>query len=42
MFPYKTALSKARVKINRATSTKWTYLKERNFATNYFKKKKLI
>ena len=35
-FPYKTDLSKANVKTNRMGSTKWTYHKERGFATNYF------
>ena len=27
-FPYKTDVSEANVKINRMTSTKWTYLKD--------------
>ena len=31
-FPYKTALSKANIKINRIRSTKWTYPKDRGFA----------
>ena len=35
-FPYKTALSKANVKINRLGSTKWSYQQERSFASNYF------
>ena len=35
-FPYKTALSEANVKTNRVLSTKWTYHKERSFASNYF------
>ena len=33
-FPYKTALSEDNV--NRMWSTKWTYLKERSFTSNYF------
>ena len=36
LFPYKTAISKANVKTNRMVSTKWTYQKERSFASNYF------
>ena len=32
-FPYNTALSKANVKTNRMCSTRWTYPKERGFAT---------
>ena len=35
-FPYKTAISEANVKTNRMVSTKWTYHKERSFASNYF------
>ena len=35
-FPYKTAISEANVKINRMLATKWTYRKERSFASNYF------
>ena len=31
---YQTALSEANVKINRMGSTKWTYYKERSFASN--------
>ena len=34
-FPYKTALSEATVKTNRMVTTKWTYHKERSFASNY-------
>ena len=34
-FPFKTALSKANVKTNRITTTKWTYHKEWSFASNY-------
>ena len=34
--PYKAALSKAKLKANRIGSTKWTYHKERGFATDYF------
>ena len=34
--PYKTAISEANVKTNRMVSTKWTYHKERSFASNYF------
>ena len=30
-FPYKTALSKANVKVNRMGSSKWTYHKEWSF-----------
>ena len=35
-FPYKTTISEANVKANRIVSTKWTYHKERIFASNYF------
>ena len=35
-FPYKTAISEASVKTNGMVSTKWTYPKERCFASNYF------
>ena len=35
-FPYKTSISEADVKTNRMVSTKWTYHKERIFASNYF------
>ena len=35
-FPYKTGLSKANVKKIGMGSTKWTYYKERTFATDYF------
>ena len=35
-FPFKTALSEANVQTNRMTTTKWTYHKERSFASNYF------
>ena len=36
-FPYKTTdISEANVKTNRMMSTKWTYHKERSFASNYF------
>ena len=35
-FPYKTAVSEANVKTNRMVTTKWTYHRERNFASNYF------
>ena len=35
-FPFKTALSEANVKTNRMVTTKWTYHKERSFASNYF------
>ena len=35
-FSYKTVLSDANVKTNRMESTKWTYHKERSFASNYF------
>ena len=34
-FPYKTAISEDNVKTNRMVSTKWTYHKERSFASNY-------
>ena len=33
-FPYKTATSEANVKTSTMLTTKWTYHKERNFATN--------
>ena len=32
--PFKTALSEANVKTNRMAATKWTYHKERTFASN--------
>ena len=35
-FPYKTAISEANVKTNRMVSTKWTYQKERSFASHNF------
>ena len=33
-FPYKTTISEANVKKNRMVSAKWTYHKERSFASN--------
>ena len=33
-FPYKTAVSEANFKTNRMVTTKWTYRKERRFASN--------
>ena len=36
IFPYKNALLKSNVKTNRIGGTKWTYLKERSFVTNFF------
>ena len=41
-FPYKTALSEANVKKNRMGSTKWTYHKERSFASNHFPFSKIL
>ena len=35
-FPYKTGLSETNVKTNRMGGTKWTYHRERSFASNYF------
>ena len=35
-FPFKAAPSEANVKPNRIATTKWTYHKERNFASNCF------
>ena len=35
-FPYKTAMSEANVKTNRMGSPRWTYHKERSFASNCF------
>ena len=35
-FPYKTVTSEANVKTNSMVSTKWSYHKERNCASNYF------
>ena len=35
-YPYKTTISEANVKTNRMVNTKWTYHKERSFASNYF------
>ena len=34
-FPYKTETSEANVKTNKMVTTKWTYHKERSFASNY-------
>ena len=34
-FPYKTAILEASAKTDRIASTKWTYHKERSFASNY-------
>ena len=33
---YKTVMSEANAKANRMVTTKWTYHKERSFASNYF------
>ena len=41
-FPYKTAISKAHVKKNRMVTTKWTYHKQRSFASNYFNFLKIL
>ena len=35
-FPYGTAISEANVKADKMVNTKWTYRKERSFASNYF------
>ena len=35
-FPYKTTISEANVNTNKMVSAKWTYHKERSFASNYF------
>ena len=35
-FLYKTAISEANVKTNKTVTTKWTYRKERSFATTLF------
>ena len=35
-YPYKTAMSGANVKTIRMVTTKWTYHKERSFASNYY------
>ena len=35
-FPYKVNISEANVKTIRMVITKWTYHKERSFASNYF------
>ena len=34
--PSKTVISEAKVKTNKMVTTKWTYHKERSFASNYF------
>ena len=34
-FPYKTAVSEANFKTKRMVTTKWTYHRERSFASNY-------
>ena len=36
LFPYKTSISEANVKTNKVVPTKWTYHKERSFASTYF------
>ena len=36
LFPYKTTIPEGNVKTNRMVSAKWTYHKERIFASNYF------
>ena len=36
LFLYKSSKSEANVKTNRMVNTKWTYQKERSFASNYF------
>ena len=36
LFSYKTVMAEAIVKTNRMVSTKWNYLKERSFTSNYF------
>ena len=36
IFIQKTALSEPNVKTNKMATTKWTYLKGRSFASNYF------
>ena len=33
---YKTVMSEVNAKANRMVTTKWTYHKERSFASNYF------
>ena len=35
-FPDKTVTSEANVQTNRMVTTKWTYQRERSFASNYF------
>ena len=35
-FQYKTAIQEANIKTNRIVTTKWTYHKERSFASNYY------
>ena len=35
-FPYKSAISKANDNTNKVVATKWTYHKERSFASNCF------
>ena len=35
-FPYKTAISEAKIKTNRMVTTKWIYHREWSFASNYF------
>ena len=36
LFPYKTAISETSVKTNKMVTIKWTYQKERSFASKYF------
>ena len=35
-FPFKTVISEANAKTNKMDTTRWTYLKERRFASKYF------
>ena len=41
-FPYKTDISEVNVKTNRMVTIKWTYQKERSFASNYFSFLKIL
>ena len=41
-FPYKTPLSEANLKTNRTGRIKWTFPKERSFASNYFNFLKIL
>ena len=42
LFSYKTAISEANLNTNRMVSAKWTYHKQRSFASNYLSFKNFV